>query len=837
MDAERWSRVTALFDQARELPAGARGEWLLRECADEHLRAEVLDLLVTYDSDPGFLESAIDAGAAAAVVQSEGAGALANRRFGAYRLVREVGRGGMGVVYEAARDDAEFERRVAIKLLPSGWSSPALTERFQFERRVLAGLDHPNIARLIDAGTTDDGVPYFVMEFVDGRPIDAWCRESGQAVRGRVALICAVCEAVAHAHQHLVIHRDLKPGNIFVTADGQPKLLDFGIATLVSEAEGLSLGATRTGQHGFTVEYASPEQLRGDRVTTATDVYSLGVLLYRLLAGRPPCELSGLSTLEAMRVASEVDARPPSRVAQGADGAVLRGDLDNIVLKALRKDTRERYPSVGELAADLRAWLDGRAVAATPATLAYRARKYVARHKLGAGAAAAVTISLLAGGAATAWQAHRAGIERDKAQRRFAQVREFSRSLLFDVHTALQSVPGATEPRRLLLDRAVRFLDGLAVDAGDDAVLKIELAEGYRRLGHVQGGSTSDNVGDRQGARRSFEAAARLADEALTSSPRSPAALDAVAGAYDDLSTLFVELDDYTAADRAHGRHREAVQALERDHAGEPGVARAIASSYLNLGYFRGARGDMPGAKSLYERAIQTYGALPPSEQALDDVARGHARAHQRLGAILLSEGRLAESEERYRAAIALDDAVLARNPANALSGYDMTFSLTDLGLIARRRGDLATAEALYRRALGIREAALEADPKSVRIIRGVSSAHGYLSGVYYDQGKRAEALVHRRAALRLQEQLRAILGDTSSLLSDQAWGQLYLAGLLLDEAEAEPSAGSARIVEARQLLNLAAAGARESSRGRPMHPAFAKLLEEQKARLRNAAR
>jgi tetratricopeptide (TPR) repeat protein len=245
----------------------------------------------------------------------------------------------------------------------------------------------------------------------------------------------------------------------------------------------------------------------------------------------------------------------------------------------------------------------------------------------------------------------------------------------------------------------------------------------------------------------------------------------------------------------------------------------------------------MPGAKSLYERAVQTYRTLPPSEQALDDVARGHARALQRLGAILLSEGRLAESEERYRAAIALDDAVLARNPANALSGYDMTFSLTDLGLIARKRGDLATAEAFYRRALGIREAALAADPKSVRIMQGVSSAHGYLSGVYYDRGKRADAIVHRRAALRLQEQLRAILGATTRLLSDQAWSQLYLAGALIDEAEAKPSERSARIIEARQLLDQAAAGARESSRGRPMHPAFAKLLEEQTARLRRAAR
>ena len=492
-------------------------------------------MLRTYDEDPDFLESPADAGLAVQALEQQVGQPTQGRRLGPYRLVREIGRGGMGIVYEAERDDAEFERRVAIKVLPAAWAAPALAERFRFERRVLAGLDHPNIARLLDAGTTDDGVPYFVMEYVDGKPIDVWCRERGLTVRQRVEMLLSVCGAVAHAHQHLVVHRDLKPANILITTDGVPKLLDFGIATLVSVDGGASAGLTRTGQSSFTPEYASPEQVRGERVTTATDVYSLGVLAYRLLSGRLPYALhtshgQPLPPMEAMRVICEVDPPAPGSVATAADATVLRGDLDTVVLKALRKNPRERYASVFALSADLAAWMDGQLVSATPATLGYRLRKFVARNRTGAVAAAAVVLALVGGGAATAWQARVARIERDKAENRFRQVRQFSRSLLFEVHETLRGLPGATEPRRLLLDRAVQFLDGLAADAGDDDQLKLELAQGYRRLGQVQGSNVSENIGDTAGAIVSLERAVRLITDVVEHRPDSPDAFDVATG-------------------------------------------------------------------------------------------------------------------------------------------------------------------------------------------------------------------------------------------------------------------------------------------------------------------
>ena len=401
MNSERWAQISDLFGRACELPPEERRTWLDAACADEGLRRDVAAMLYTYETDPDFLEQAADVHAAREQASGD---VLIGRVLGRYRLVRLIGRGGMGVVYEAHRDDQEFDRRAAIKILPT-WSAPTLTQRFRFERQVLAGFDHEGIARLIDAGTTGDGVQYFVMEYVDGRPIDAFCREQALSLHDRIALIERVLDAVAYAHQQLVIHRDLKPANLLVTADGQPKLLDFGIAALLSAEDGASVGTTRTGHHRFTPEFASPEQVRGERVSTASDVYSLGALAYLLLAGRPPYALGGLSPLEAMRLVCEADPPLMSAVAEPALRKRLTGDLDRVVAKALAKAPRLRYASAEALAADFRAWREGRPVSATPPTFAYRARRFVTRNRAAVTAGAALTLALLAGGTATAWQA------------------------------------------------------------------------------------------------------------------------------------------------------------------------------------------------------------------------------------------------------------------------------------------------------------------------------------------------------------------------------------------------------------------------------------------------
>ena len=444
-----WARVSALFEDVRQRPAPEREAWLEAH-SDATTRAAVTTTLGAYDSDPAFDRSA----AAGDTISDILAPTLIGRRLGAYRLVAEIGRGGMGIVFAAQRDDDEFDRQAAIKILPA-WSAAPVVERFRFERRVLASLDHPGIAKLLDAGSTDDGMPYLVMELVDGQPIDAWCEAHGTGVRARVGLVEKVCTALAYAHQRLVVHRDVKAANILVTAAGEPKLLDFGIATLLATDGAATAGLTQTGHHSFTPEYASPEQIRGERVTTASDVYSLGVVLYRLLAERPPYVLRGLSTLEAIQAVCDVEPPPMHTVAPPERRAVLRGDLDRIVGKALRKAPQERYGTVVELAADLRAWQDGRPVTAATQSIAYRTRRFVRRNRGTVAAAAALAITLVAGVAATAWQARVAAAERDKAQQRFRQVREMSRALIFDVHDALRegardhrAAPAAARSRR-----------------------------------------------------------------------------------------------------------------------------------------------------------------------------------------------------------------------------------------------------------------------------------------------------------------------------------------------------------------------------------------------------
>ena len=799
MTTADWARVTRLFGEATARPAAEREAWLRAACEDEPTRREVLALLRAYAEDPEFLEAPADAAPALEALEREAALAVEGRRIGAYRVVREIGRGGMGVVYEARRADADFEQRVAIKLLPAAWAEPALAVRFRFERRVLAGLDHPNIARLLDGGTTEEGVPFFVMEYVEGQPIDEWCDARALDVRARVALVREVCGAVAHAHQQLVVHRDLKPANILVAGDARPRLLDFGIATLVSDENGTSAGRTRTGQVSLTPAYASPEQARGERVTTATDIYSIGVLLYRLLSGQPPYAVNTLSSLDAMRTICEVEPPPPSRVAPSASAAGLRGDLDTIVLKALRKDPRERYVSVSALADDLSAWLDGRPVSAVPATAAYRARKLVARHKAAAAAAAAVLLAIVAGAAATAWQARVAAIERDRAQHRFREVRQFSRSLLFEIHDALRGLPGATEPRRLLLDRAVQFLDGLAADAASDDALALELAEGYRRLGHVQGSAVSENVGDLKAATRSFEKAAALSEAVLTRGAESIEAIAVATGAYDDLAGILMDQGQADAARRADARRRALVEALDRRHASDPRAQAAIASSLLDLGRFRGRLNDHQAARADYARAIAIFEQLPEEQRTEAAIVTSHAFALKRLGAILLAAGELEAGEAQYRRALALDESLVARFPENARYRFDLTFSLSDLAFAAGKRGDTRTAVSLWTRALGIREAALAADPKNVRAMQGVARLHNYLAYAARDERRHEDQVGHWRQEIALRERVVAIVGPLPAPRVALASARAGLASGLLDLA-----AGTTRGVRRAALLGEA---------------------------------
>jgi non-specific serine/threonine protein kinase/serine/threonine-protein kinase len=495
----RWREIESVVAGALDLPAGQRAAYVDSVCGtDSPVSAEVRALIRAYEHAGDFLDPLTYADKWAGTE----ADALEGKVVGSYRLNRALGRGGMGVVYLASRDDGEFEKEVAVKLMNSALYSPGMARRFHDERQILASLEHPNIARLLDAGLTSEGIPFIVMEYVDGEPIHEYCRRRSLPVRERLMLFVKVCDAVHFAHRNLVVHRDLKPSNILVTADGCPKLLDFGVAKMLAGA-GVEPAATAPLTQALTPDYASPEQLRGGNLTTASDVYSLGVLLYELLVGHRPYVLAGKPLDEILRTVC--DEEPAGLSASAAPqnpklAKELKGDLDHMVAKALRKPASERYGSAEELARDIGRHLEGLPVEARRGSLAYTVSRYFRRYRLAL--AAALAVLLLAGiGVAAIVRQMRI------AERRFQEVRRLAHSVIFELHDGIARLPGAIPVRKLLVTRALEFLDPLAREAQNNRALTIELAQAYIRIGEVQGGFTMASEGQDAAARTSFQKA------------------------------------------------------------------------------------------------------------------------------------------------------------------------------------------------------------------------------------------------------------------------------------------------------------------------------------------
>ena len=425
MTTGRWAQIKEVFQSALDLPADERAEFVRRSCdGDTDLRTAVDDLLRSADTD--FLSDGAVAYAPQAFEDSIRDRNI-GRHIGVWVIERRIGAGGMGAVY-LARRASEFNQEAALKLLTPGLESRGFVARFLQERQILAGLDHPNIARLLEGGATDDGQPYFAMEYIAGEPIDVYAQKHSLGVKDRLRLFQEICAAVQYAHQKLIVHRDIKPGNVLVTAQGVPKLLDFGIARLLNaDGPGESTGLTQVGVRLMTPEYASPEQVRGEPVSTSTDVYSLGAVLYHLLTGAMPYELSNRTAAETERIVCEQDPRPPSQAAVMATRAKeLRGDLDCIVLKALRKDPAQRYGSVEQLSADIGRYLEGSPIQARPQTLAYRAGRFITRHRVSVSFASVFAVVVITAASVFVWQARQ--VQKESLQN--AQLSDFLQSVI-----------------------------------------------------------------------------------------------------------------------------------------------------------------------------------------------------------------------------------------------------------------------------------------------------------------------------------------------------------------------------------------------------------------------
>ena len=507
--AARWADIKALFDATVDLPRAAREPLIAAACLDPVSLNELRSLLVHHDEATGSAVFMVES-AAQALADAPAQAAAVGQRLGAWEIVRALGAGGMGEVFEARRADGSYEGRAAVKLLKRGMDSAAVLQRFALERQALARLSHPHIARLLDAGASDDGLPYFVLEFVQGQPIDEAVKPL--ALAQRLRLFLQLADAVAHAHRNLLVHRDLKPGNVLVDQDGQVKLLDFGIAKALDPLEGTDGNTTVGGQRPYTPHYASPEQVRGEPVSTATDIYSLGVLLYQMLTGTRPTGRKATTPQEAARSVLEDEPTRPSRLSARdaldpqwiSTRKTLEGDLDNILLKALEKSPERRYASVDAMAADVLAYLQGRPVSARPASAAYVAGKFVRRHRAGSALAGLALCAVLGSGAYAAYQAQR-------AQARFDDLRQLAHAVLFEYHGLIEPLVGATPVRKRLVTDALTYLDRLSQHAPADRSLRREMGVGYRVVGQVQrNGYRRPHLGDTEGALRSYERSVAL---------------------------------------------------------------------------------------------------------------------------------------------------------------------------------------------------------------------------------------------------------------------------------------------------------------------------------------
>jgi tetratricopeptide (TPR) repeat protein len=764
MTPERWHQVRDILYAASSLDGPQRLAYLDQHCAkDEALRDEVERLLSALDQCGGFLEP-----------ESRGAQDSRNLRIGPYRILGQAGRGGMGVVYHAVRDD-DYRQEVAIKLVRAGADIDFLIPRFRIERQVLALLNHPNIARLVDGGTTSDGWPYLVMEWVNGQPVTEYCQAHGLDLRERLKLFLDVCDAVEHAHRKLVVHRDLKPSNILITSEGTPKLLDFGIAKIfcpdtASDPPTMTLAGARL----LTPDYASPEQLRGEVVTTATDVYSLGAVLYEILTLTRALKVDSRTPAEIERAVCTQEPQIPS--AATASGGIpareLRGDLDNIVLKAMQKEPARRYGSVGQFSDDIRRYLRGLPVIARKDTVAYRINKFARRHRAGVAAAALILCAVAVGAATTLWQARVAVEQRGRAERRFNDVRKLANSFLFEFDDAIKELPGSTRARSLVVKRALEYLDSLAAEARGDRALQMEIASAYEKVGVLQGDPMFPNLGDSHGALLSSRKSLAIREALLRADPGNTELRLALASIHQQIGNILAVTGHSAEAIEHSGNALQIYEALDASLPNDPKFQSAlIVQTYQHANLLTGKR-DIDGAAAGYRRAVELSGRLMTAHPS-DTEAKIHlATSLDGLGGVLQDKGDTAGALENRRKGLVIREQLASSDPDNAHYRRQLAFSHHNVGLCLVKTGDLSPALQHFRRELSLFESLSAADPKDAQARRNRSLAHKQIGDVLMRAGDIDGALEQYRKSLNIDKDLAAADPANDQALLDLSFSE-----------------------------------------------------------------
>jgi len=748
MNPERWQEVKNVLATALEIPRLQRPAYLDEKCdGDTSLRSEVESLL----ADESGVSSFLNENNLAEIISTtfpRSATSWIGQRVGPYRIVDQIGIGGMGEVYRAFRDDQQYRKDVALKVVRTGQDFDSVIHRFKNERQILATLEHPNIARLLDGGTTESGAPYFVMELIEGQPITEYCDQRKLSVGERLLLFSQVCAAVHYAHQRLIIHRDIKPGNILVTPDGSPKLLDFGIAKIIA-VDSISAAGDRTLPEFriFTPRYASPEQIAGQPMTTAADVYSLGVVLYELLTGASPYGATGTSVHEIADAVCTREPRKPSLIvlspataanaqtpdittAADARGTIpgklskqLGGDLDNIILMALRKEPARRYASVEQFAEDIRRSLNNLPVAARHDSIRYRTTKFIHRHSVGVAASLAVGISLVSGLGIALHERNVARQQRARAERRFNDVRSLANSLIFDVHDSIKELPGSTPARKMIVDRALEYLNGLVQESAGDLGLQRELAAAYERVGAVQGDYLENNLGDSEGTLVSYKKGLDIRKQI-----------------------------DKTSSDWT-------------DHL-------ALAQSYRLVAHQLWATGDLRSARQQIDQAISISENLSRSQLDNLKILYELSFDHEVSGAIGFPDDPSPDQKtiQEYRRALAADEASLRIQPDDVRTLHGFSIDLSHIGGILEGSDPQGALEN-YRKALEINQKLAQLSPE-LRYKRSVAIAYGSIASVYDDIGDYPNAAANDLKDLAIYKEM--IQSDPRNALLRQGLAITY---------------------------------------------------------------
>ncbi len=795
MTPESWKKVGELFHAALEVPASERRQWVEAACeGDPRLLAEVLSLLGSdAAAGEGFIAKRLEP-VVASLLRSR-AEPTRPERAGPYLLVRELGRGGMGTVYLGERDDDEYQTQVAVKLVRRGMDTEVILNRFYRERQTLARLQHPNIARLLDGGTTTEGDPYIVMEYVEGEKITSFCDQRGLNTSQRLALFLDVCKAVDYAHRQFVVHRDIKPGNILVDQAGQVKLLDFGICKLLQTP---SLAGEETVDAGLLVltpDYASPEQIRGDAITVTSDVYSLAAVLYELLTGVKPHKIEEYTLRGMERAICETEIPVPSVACESRSAArALEGDLDNILLRALSKDARRRYESVDHFAEDIRRHLAHLPVKARPDSVTYRLGKFV-RRRQGLVAAAAAVLLTLSAGVVVSFRSAR------QANENLRLVRQLSNTFVFDVYDAVRDLPGSTRARQLIVNTGLQYLESLSRNVKGDADFGHELATAYQRAGDVQGDVMGANLGNTKEALGSYHKALALLDDALRSDPNHRNAQRKQITLHRRIGNIHAYAQDAPQALASFGQAEKVAEALLARAPEDMGVALQLAEVQIALANTLRRGAEWTKARDGYVRALALLEQVEKADPNDRETQSQLAVAASGAGLCDVRLGRLREALDAYRRAAVRREKLIQLDPSNVTLQRDMMFLHSHVGDVLGNPnlpnlGDPKGAAEAYGRMMEVARRIHEADPADQRARSDYAIATSRVAALAQ------EAPVRIRLLNQAVQTLREVVQQNPANRSDQA--ELAFICLFLGDAHQQASDSRNALLAYRDGLKLA---------------------------------